>query len=96
MPRREWSRPFGEVKAAIMEQLQAGSGRTSDELVAATGLPFEDVISALRLLRHGGEVAFEPVWAGEGEMSGAREIRLAGAEAGERPAVPADEPPREA
>ncbi len=76
MPRREWSRPFGEVKEAIVGALRARRSLSSDELVAESGLPFEDVISALRLLRHGGEVEFEPVWAAEGEMSAARDVRL--------------------
>ena len=53
MPRREWSRPFGEVKEAIMGAVRARGSLSSDELVAETGLPFEDVISALRLLRRG-------------------------------------------
>lgn len=76
MPRREWSRPFGEIKTAIIAQLHGRQPVNSDDLVAATGLPFEDVISALRLLRHGGEIDFEPEWAGEGNMRGARDIRL--------------------
>jgi hypothetical protein len=76
MPRREWSRPFGEVKESIIGSLRRRTAATSDELVAETGLPFEDVISALRMLRHGGEVEFEPVWAGPNEMSGAENIRL--------------------
>ena len=77
MPRREWSRPFGEVKEAIMGAVRARGSLSSDELVAETGLPFEDVISALRLLRRGGEIEFDPVWAGPDEMSGAQHVRLA-------------------
>lgn len=76
MPRREWSRPFEEVRAAIVGCLAYGAHRSSDEIVAQTGLPFEDVISALRLLRKGGQVEFEPVWAAEGEMSAAHDVRL--------------------
>ena len=79
MPRREWSRPFGEVKEAIVGALRAHPSLSSDDLVAATGLPFEDVISALRLLRRGGEVEFDPVWAAPDEMSGARNVRLSAA-----------------
>ena len=76
MPRREWSRPFPEIKAQIYSVLQGGTAQSSDTLVQATGLPFEDVISALRMLRHSGEVDFEPEWASEGEMSAAHNIRL--------------------
>ena len=85
MPRREWSRPFGDIKYAILELLNDGAPLTSDDLAARTGLPFEDVIAALRLLRHSGEIEFEPVWASPDEMSGARQIRLAGAQPGEVP-----------
>ena len=87
MPRREWSRPFGEIKAQIMAVLQERTSTTSDDIAQATGLPFEDVISALRMLRHTGDLDFEPVWAGEGEMSGARAVRLVEGRAagGERP-----------
>lgn len=76
MPRREWSRPFAEIRAAMVEALRDGQPRSSDELVAATGLPFEDVISALRMLRHQGVLDFEPIWEGEDVMRGARNIRL--------------------
>ncbi|WP_029215589.1 hypothetical protein [Kallotenue papyrolyticum] len=76
MPRREWSRPFAEIRAAIVAALRDGAPRSSDELVAATGLPFEDVISALRMLRHQGVLDFEPVWEREDVMRGARNIRL--------------------
>ncbi len=78
MPRREWSQPFNEVREEILGALTRSETRSSDELVAITGLPFEDVISALRLLRKSGELEFEPVWAEEGLMSAARDIRLAG------------------
>jgi hypothetical protein len=76
MPRREWSRPFAEIRAAIVGALGDGATHTSDELIAATGLPAEDVIAALRMLRHQGAIDFEPVWEREDVMSGAREIRL--------------------
>ncbi len=76
MPRREWSRPFPEVKAQILRVLQTDTAHSSDTLVQATGLPFEDVISALRMLRHSGELDFEPEWAGEGVMSAAHNVRL--------------------
>ena len=78
MPRREWTRPFNEIRQTIVERLRDGAAQSSDDLVAQTGLPFEDVISALRLMRHAGEVEFEPEWAGEGRMSAARAIRLTG------------------
>ncbi len=76
MPRREWTKPFNEIKQTILDLLRDGRARTGEELVAETGLSFEDVISALRLMRQAGEVKFEPEWADEGRMSGAREIRL--------------------
>ena len=75
MPRREWSKPFAEIKTAIIEAVQNGA-TTSAELVQTTGLPFEDVISALRMLRHGGEVEFEPEWESEGVMRAAHNVRL--------------------
>lgn len=76
MPRREWSRPFGEIKGLILDALADGQPHTSADIVAATGLPFEDVISALRMLRHGGELDFEPEWESEGVMRAAHNIRL--------------------
>ncbi len=76
MPRREWSRPFPEIKAELCRALAAGPVQHSDLLVQATGLPFEDVISALRMLRHSGEIDFEPEWEGEGMMRAAHNIRL--------------------
>jgi transcription initiation factor IIE alpha subunit len=76
MPRREWSRPFGEIKAQIMAVLQERTNTTSDEIVQATGLPFEDVISALRMLRHSGEIDFDPEWESEGVMRAAHNVRL--------------------
>lgn len=77
MPRREWSKPFPEIKAQLLDALSDGQSHTSDDLVAATGLPFEDVISALRMLRHSGDLDFEPEWESEGVMRAAREVRLA-------------------
>ena len=76
MPRREWTKPYNEIKQGILDLLSDGKTRTSDDLVAETGLPFEDVISALRMMRHAGEIEFEPEWAGEGRMSAALDIRL--------------------
>ncbi len=76
MPRREWSRPFGEIKAQIMAVLQQRTSTTSDDIVQATGLPFEDVISALRMLRHSGEIDFDPEWESEGVMRAAHNVRL--------------------
>lgn len=76
MPRREWSRPFPEIKEQIMSLLQNRTSVTSDEIAQQTGLPFEDVISALRMLRHSGEVDFEPEWESEGVMRAAHNIRL--------------------
>ncbi len=76
MPRREWSKPFPEIKAQILAALQDGGQHTSDEIIDVTGLPFEDVISALRMLRHNGELDFEPEWEREGVMRVARAVRL--------------------
>ncbi len=76
MPRREWSRPFPEIKARILGLLADGKHYTSEEIVQATDLPFEDVISALRLLRHSGDIDFEPEWESEGVMRAAHEVRL--------------------
>ncbi len=76
MPRREWSRPFPEIKNQIMTLLQSRTSTTSEEIVQETGLPFEDVISALRMLRHSGEIDFEPEWESEGVMRTARNVRL--------------------
>ena len=76
MPRREWSRPFPEIKNQIMTLLQSRTSTTSEEIAQETGLPFEDVISALRMLRHSGEIDFEPEWESEGVMRAARNVRL--------------------
>jgi|GEM_PF-5035366 len=76
MPRREWSRPFPEIRERIVESLAVNSDISSDELVARTGLPLEDVISALRMLRHNGVLDFEPDWASEGVLAAAHHIRL--------------------
>ncbi len=76
MPRREWSRPFPEIKTQIMTLLQSRTSTTSEEIVQETGLPFEDVISALRMLRHSGEIDFEPEWESEGVMRAAKNVRL--------------------
>ncbi len=76
MPRREWSRPFPEIKARLYTALAGGPVRDTDLLVQATGLPFEDVISALRMLRHSGEIDFEPEWEAEGVMRAAHNVRL--------------------
>lgn len=76
MPRREWSRPFPEIKARIVTALAGDRPLNSDELVQATGLPFEDVISALRMLRHTGELDFDPEWEAEGVLRAARNVRL--------------------
>jgi hypothetical protein len=76
MPRREWSQPFPEIRAAIIAAVRDNAAHSSDDLVAATGLPFEDVISALRMLRRQGDLDFEPVWERPDVMSGAQNIRL--------------------
>lgn len=76
MPRREWSRPFPEIKQQIMMLLQSRTSTTSEEIVQETNLPFEDVISALRMLRHSGEIDFEPEWESEGVMRAAKNVRL--------------------
>ncbi len=76
MPRREWSRPFPQIKAQLYAALAAGPIQHSDLLVQTTGLPFEDVIAALRMLRHSGEIDFEPEWETEGVMRAAHTIRL--------------------
>jgi hypothetical protein len=76
MPRREWSRPFPEVKARILGVLADGKHYSSEEIVQVTGLPFEDVISALRLLRHSGDIDFDPEWESEGVLRAAREVHL--------------------
>jgi transcription initiation factor IIE alpha subunit len=76
MPRREWSRPFPQIKQQIIALLAEGTSTTSDQIVQATGLPFEDVISTLRMLRHSGEIDFEPEWESEGVMRAARDVRL--------------------
>lgn len=76
MPRHEWSKPFGEIKAAIIDVLRDGNGHDSAEIVQATGLPFEDVISALRMLRHSGDLDFEPEWEREGVLRAAHNVRL--------------------
>ena len=76
MPRRDWSKPFPEIKAAILNALAHNQPHTSDDLVQKTQLPFEDVISALRMLRHSGDLDFEPEWESEGVMRAARNIQL--------------------
>lgn len=78
MPRRAWTRPFPEVRQAIVGVLNDGAARTSSDIVTETGLPLEDVISALRLLRHMGELDFDPEWEAADRMSGARNVRLSG------------------
>jgi hypothetical protein len=76
MPRRTWSKPFSEIRAAILAAVREQGTDTGADLAAVTGLPFEDVISALRLLRRQGELDFEPVWERDDVMSDARNIRL--------------------
>lgn len=76
MPRREWSRPFPEIRSQILQVLADRVPRSSDELVRSTGLPFEDVISASRMLRHNGEIDFDPEWESEGVMRSVHTIRL--------------------
>jgi predicted transcriptional regulator len=76
MPRREWSRPFAEIKILIMDALADPQPHTSAELAERTGLPLEDVISALRMLRHGGVLEFEPEWESEGVLRAAHNVRL--------------------
>ncbi len=76
MPRRDWSKPFPEIKAAILNALADNQPHTSDDLVQKTQLPFEDVISALRMLRHSDDLDFEPEWESEGVMRAARNIQL--------------------
>jgi predicted transcriptional regulator len=80
MPRREWSRPFPEIRSEILAALSDRAPHSSDELVRSTGLPFEDVISALRMLRHSGDLDFDPEWEREGVMRSAHNIRLRDAE----------------
>lgn len=84
MPRREWSRPFAEIKAQILDVLRDNADHSSAEIVEATGLPFEDVISALRMLRHSGDLDFEPEWEREDVMSGAHSVRLRTADASQQ------------
>ncbi len=76
MPRRTWSKPFPEVRAAILAAVRDHGTETATDITAMTGLPFEDVISALRMLRRQGELDFDPVWEREDVMSDARHIRL--------------------
>ena len=78
MPRRAWTRPFPEVRQAIVGVLNDGVARTSSDIVTETGLPLEDVISALRMLRHMGELDFDPEWEAADRMSGASNVRLSG------------------